>query len=320
MSWTRKLTRPGTVLVALFVLLTSFSSAASAQQADASPTASPLPPSFDLMGPPPPGANDWSCTPSAEHPRPVVLVHGTNMDMESAWSELSPDLAAQGYCVFALDYGRQAAFWDPNYVAWGMGDIAESAKEVAAFVDIVRSTTGAAQVDMVGHSQGGVVARQYLKFDGGADAASPENSAVHRLVTLGATNHGTNFNGLQQLFLIAQSLGLPRVLSEQLLFGQAGSQQLIGSSLLTRLNANGETLPGIDYTVIASRFDDVVTPPERTFLDDHGTGSVTNEWVQDTCPDSTTSHLGLTTDPAMKYVVSSALDPSYSESHTPTCT
>ncbi|MGV8871021.1 MAG: esterase/lipase family protein [Rhodococcus sp. (in: high G+C Gram-positive bacteria)] len=316
---TRGLSRPIAVLVALFTLLAVFSPTATAQPAATPPTTSPLPPSFDLMGPPPPGANDWSCTPSAEHPRPVVLVHGTNMDMKSAWSKISPDLAAQGYCVFALDYGRQVAFWDPNYVAWGMGDIAESAKEVATFVDAVRTATGAAQVDMVGHSQGGVVARQYLKFDGGADSASPENSAVHRLVTLGATNHGTNFNGMQQLFLIAQSLGLPRVLSEQLLFGQAGAQQLIGSSLLTRLNANGETVPGIDYTVVASRFDDVVTPPERTFLDDHGAGNVTNEWVQDTCPDSTTSHLGLTTDPAMKYILSAALDPSYAETHTPIC-
>jgi triacylglycerol esterase/lipase EstA (alpha/beta hydrolase family) len=51
----------------------------------------------------PPGSNDWSCRPTAAHPYPVVLVHGTFGNMTDSWQALSPLLANNGYCVFALD-------------------------------------------------------------------------------------------------------------------------------------------------------------------------------------------------------------------------
>ena len=53
----------------------------------------------------PPGANNCSCHPSAAHPRPVVLVHGTFADMSDSWQALSPLLVNNGYCVFAFNYG-----------------------------------------------------------------------------------------------------------------------------------------------------------------------------------------------------------------------
>jgi hypothetical protein len=50
----------------------------------------------------PPGSNNWRCRPSREHPRPVILVHGTFADMSDSWQALSPLLYDNGYCVFAL--------------------------------------------------------------------------------------------------------------------------------------------------------------------------------------------------------------------------
>ena len=81
----------------------------------------------------PPGANDWSCKPSAAHPRPVVLVHGTFADMSDSWQALSPLLDDNGYCVFALNYGSHAG----SGAARRLCDrrIAQSAEQLSSFVD-----------------------------------------------------------------------------------------------------------------------------------------------------------------------------------------
>ncbi len=53
----------------------------------------------------------------------------------------------------------------------------------------VLAATGAKQVDIVGHSQGGMMPRYYLRFLGGA-------AKVETLVGLAPSNHGTTVNGL----------------------------------------------------------------------------------------------------------------------------
>ncbi|MGN6586305.1 MAG: esterase/lipase family protein, partial [Solirubrobacterales bacterium] len=135
----------------------------------------------------PPGANDWSCKPSAAHPRPVVLVHGTFADMSDSWQALSPLLKNNGWCVFALNYGSYAG--SGAIGVYGVGEIRNSAQELSAFVDKVLAATGAGEVDMVGHSQGGMMPRYYLKFLGGAEK-------VHTLVGLSPSNHGTTVDGI----------------------------------------------------------------------------------------------------------------------------
>ena len=135
----------------------------------------------------PPGANNWACRPSVAHPRPVVLVHGTFGDMSDSWQALSPLLANNGYCVFALNYG--SADGSGALGVYGVGDIPQSAQQLATFVDQILTATKARQVDIVGHSQGGMMPRYYMKFLGGA-------AKVHTLVGLAPSNHGTTIDGL----------------------------------------------------------------------------------------------------------------------------
>jgi triacylglycerol esterase/lipase EstA (alpha/beta hydrolase family) len=247
--------------------------------AQTSPTASP------------PGANDWSCRPSESRPRPVVLVHGTFADMSNSWQAISPLLHNRGYCVFALNYGSHAG--SGQLGVYGVGDIAASAGQLAGFVDRVLSATGAGEVDVVGHSQGGMMPRYYLKHLGGA-------AEVRALVGLSPSNHGTTLNGL---FTLAQFFpGASGV------FGAcpACAQQAAGSAFLAELNAGGETVPGVDYTVIQTRYDQVVTPYSSAFLSGPG---VANILLQRQCLLDLGEHLSMPYDHIAAADVLTALDP-----------
>lgn len=134
------------------------------------------------------GWNNYSCKPSAAHPRPVVLVHGTFGNSVDNWLALAPYLTSRGYCVFSLDYGQLPGVPLFN----GLGPIDQSAAQLQAFVDKVLAATGAAKADLVGHSQGGMMPRYYLKFLGGA-------AKVNALVGIAPDNHGTNLDGLANL-------------------------------------------------------------------------------------------------------------------------
>ncbi|OLL16859.1 MULTISPECIES: lipase family alpha/beta hydrolase [unclassified Rhodococcus (in: high G+C Gram-positive bacteria)] len=319
MKYARRIT-----VAVMAAALTAAGPALPTAAADTTDAAS-LPALLESMGPSPAGANNLDCVPSPEHPRPVVLVHGTRMDMTSSWAVAAPQLADLGYCVYALNYGGIRSLVDPGLMIWGVGSIEESAKQLGEFVDAVRAHTGADRVDLVGHSQGGPVSRQYLRFEGGADPADPARNEVDKLVMLGATNHGTTFNGMQQLYSLFARLGLgnqewatERV--AQMVFGIAGRQQLIGSRVLARLNSGTETLPGIDYTSIATRQDTVATPPENAFLQPGADSVVHNVWVEDVCPTSPADHLALLELPESLHLVKSALDPQYAETVPAPCT
>ncbi len=242
----------------------------------------------------PPGANNWSCRPSAAHPRPVVLVHGTFADMSDSWQALSPLLVNHGYCVFSLNYGSYAGAGALGIYA--TGNIPSSAEQLSSFVDQVRTATGAAQVDIVGHSQGAMMPRYYLKNLGGA-------AKVHTLVGLAPSNHVTTLLGLATL-----AGYFPGATAFLGLLCPACEQQTAGSSFITSLNAGGDTVAGVDYTVIESANDEVVTPYTSAFLSGP---NVTNIKLQSQCFLDQGEHLSMPYDHIADADVLSALDPAH---------
>ena len=244
----------------------------------------------------PPGSNDWTCKPKPGQ-SPVVLVHGTWLNAYTSWSMLSPSLRRAGYCVFVLNYGITDITKGGGGLSaipgfYGTGDIPTSAKQLKIFVDKVRAATGSPKVTLVGHSQGGTMSRQYLKFEDGA-------SKVDRLITIAATNHGTTLSGLGLPPYLLGKIGVDtRGLA--VFTGVSGAQQTIGSQFLKKLNAGGDTVPGVKYTAIATTYDEVSTPYYATFL--RGP-DVTNVTLQKGCAADHSDHFSINYSPRLVSVV-----------------
>ena len=208
-------------------------------------------------------------TPS--HPHPVVLVPGT-FDA-TGWAAIADALQRRGYCV--------ARF---NARADDTGSIARSSAELARFVDRLLASTHADRVSLVGHSQGGIMARYYVRFLGGA-------SKVEDLVALAPPNHGTT---------------TPLVIAGTTLGCLACSEQAAGSAFLARLNRGDGSPPPVDYTNIATRWDLVVTPFDSAFVRGPA-GRITNVLLQHACRGDLAGHLTITSDPVAVQWVEDAL-------------
>jgi triacylglycerol esterase/lipase EstA (alpha/beta hydrolase family) len=218
-----------------------------------------------------------------------VLVNGTFANQIDSWNAISPLLKNNGYCVYTFNYGGLFLGQIGAY-----GPVASSAGELRTFVDRVTASTGAAKVDIVGWSQGGMMPRYYLKNLGGA-------AKVDHLVGLAPSNHGTTLSGLATL-----AGYFPGALQLVGAACPACTDQLKGSPFLTALNAGGDTVPGVRYTVIQSKYDEVVTPYTSAFL----TGpNVTNITIQNQCFLDGGEHLSMPYDHIVDRDVLNALDP-----------
>lgn len=243
----------------------------------------------------PPGANEPGCRPSAAHPRPVVLVNGTSASMRANWDTLAPLLHNNGYCVYAFNTGGF-----PGSPIQTVGPIQDSAAVLARVIDTVLSTTGASQVDLVGHSEGGTMARYYTNKLGGADR-------VHNLIGLAPGSHGTTFSNIISLY---RTLGLYPIWAAFVhgIACAACEQQAQGSPFIADLNSAGDTVPGPHYTTIATETDEISTPHTGAFLEGPNTTNIT---VQTGCAENRVGHLQMVTDRRTTALVLNALDPDH---------
>ncbi|MDT9592988.1 alpha/beta fold hydrolase [Nocardioides zeae] len=223
------------------------------------------------------GVNDWDCVPSPEHPEPVVLQHATFVNFGSNFVKLAPRLLNEGYCVYAQNYGMT---WSSFGRVGGLGSVTTSVRSLAAFVERVRTATGSEKVDVVGHSQGGLVAYAYIKTAGGA-------ATVDDYVAWGGSQNGTTLNGIATLGRSLNLLGFAEAFAG-LLQAPGVTDQAIGSRFMDGFRADPAVPAGPDYTTIQTRYDTVVTPYETQSIP-----GANNVVLQDLCADNRVGHVGL---------------------------
>jgi pimeloyl-ACP methyl ester carboxylesterase len=201
--------------------------------------------------------------PEAEHAPasgpPVLLIHGY-LATKGSLHLLEEHLARRGHVVMSFRFGPI-----------NLGDIRDSAGLVARKVESIVAQTGVTQVDIVGHSMGGLVGLYYLKRLGG-------RHRVRRLVLLGTPTQGT-WSALLGLF--TAPLGL------------ASLQLLPGSPFLREL-AETPLPAGVDVVSVGA-LRDWLAPVASTVLDGVRHVSVS------------TSHSGLLVDDEVAGVVDGLL-------------
>jgi hypothetical protein len=154
-----------------------------------------------------------------------------------------------------------------------MGDIQVAGEYVVSAIRTMHAAYGG-RIDIVGHSQGGMVPRWALRF-------WPDTRAmVDDLVGLSPSNHGT----LDAIPVCAASCA------------PAFWQQRSNAAFIAALNSAQETFPGISYTDVYTNTDEVVVPnfgPAASSTLSGGGGAIANIAIQSVCPADVTEHLGV---------------------------
>lgn len=156
---------------------------------------------------------------------PVILLHGL-FHNQACWLWLQLRLRLLGV----------RSLHSINLPPWK--NIEALTERVANKVDELRQASGATKVHLIGHSMGGIIARNYLQIRGGAQK-------VDRCILIGTPNSGSRLAALA-LSPLATSL-------------------LPDSELLQRLKA--APMPATArVTALYSRHDTIVLPPENATL------------------------------------------------------
>ncbi|KAI1415332.1 alpha/beta-hydrolase [Hypoxylon sp. FL1857] len=246
------------------------------------------------------GSNRYGAPPayydSCNGTKPIIFLHGLCSTRNADLNILQWNLTDAGRCTFSQTYGAYPI------VPWvgGMQSMNESAKDIADWIRHVLSKTGAAKVDIIGHSEGAVQALYVPLTQPGI------SDIVDNIVALAPAIHGAQYHGFTDFLYI----------------GDEGSQQVgkavhdsLGCPACDDLMTGGEVAnkfqesagkivqPGNKVTIISSKADKLVSP-DASRIDENG---VKNIVVQDTCPDDQVGHVGLAYDKGVRRMIYNAL-------------
>ncbi|WP_255363775.1 triacylglycerol lipase [Actinoplanes sp. TFC3] len=172
-----------------------------------------------------PGAAPAAAAPGT----PVVFVHGYTGSAAN-WTAAIALFRAGGYPsnqLYAYEYNSY-------------GNNVQNAQGLATYVSQVRSRTGAAKVDIVNHSMGGLVTQWYVKQLGGTQY-------VAHVASLAGANHGTTSAGACLIYTTCQ-------------------QMYPGSSFIRTLSTGDETPGPTVYRTWYSPCDGVIIPYTSTTI------------------------------------------------------
>lgn len=212
---------------------------------------------------------------------PILLVPGTTVTpaVEFSWTyERAFNQLHLPWCAVTLPFST-------------MGDIQIAGQYIVSAIRTMHAASGK-KVQILGHSQGGMVPRWALRF------WPDTRPMVDDMIGMAPSNHGT---------VDAYALCLP-------VLGCAPAiwQQEAHSPFLAALNSGAETFSGISYTQIYTVLDEVVVPNfnETGSSSLHtGAGAIANVSVQSICPGHLTDHLLIgTVDPVAFALVMDAIN------------
>ena len=241
-----------------------------------------------------------ACVTGTNGSNPVIIVGGTFSPAFANELILGNTIQAAGYthCIFELKGTEELAELP------GTMNIVVSAVALKLFADDVMAWSGATQVDLVGHSQGVLAARSYIKSFGG-------DATVGKLVSLAGPNSGTGFIPLLDFFA-GPVLSLFGVTCEEV---APCVQMQMGSDFITDLNAVDMTPGNVEYYAFYTNNDELVWywgegpfgfPAVKFDNAQLGPGA-TNIELGEMCPFRVVGHLGMILDPVPIHMTLDAL-------------
>jgi len=178
---------------------------------------------------------------ASDAPVPIVLVHGICGDSVGTFGGLKALLEADlpGVHVHPFDYSSVLS----TLPAAERASLPRVAGAFGAFVQRL----GAARVDVIAHSMGGLIVRAWMA--GQADDGPPYDNEVRRLITAGTPHVGVSRNVAREVLDFIAATGRCAERDSDVRHAQI-DQVLFGSVFLARLDATGGATPGTPENVL----------------------------------------------------------------------